>query len=186
MLHIAKVWSMARAERWKEAREAFLIGRQSAPSDIRFPLELAGVAYKSGNRREAISELRKALALDPDDNYANDALGSIYLLEGQLEAALVTWNRIGKPVIKDVVLDVGSLSELAAFKRTVTVQSGEVFLLKKFYETQANIQRFRVSSFKMDLVAAGDGQFNLVLSGSPHDNQRSAGLGSFLIKRASV
>ena len=39
--------ALARGGRWDEARTAFLEGQRKAPRDKRFPLELAGIAYRN-------------------------------------------------------------------------------------------------------------------------------------------
>src|SRR5881296_1952170 len=41
--------ALAHKERWPEAREAFEAGQRNAPEDKRFPLELAGVAFKQND-----------------------------------------------------------------------------------------------------------------------------------------
>ncbi|HKS94930.1 MAG TPA: hypothetical protein VJV74_02230, partial [Terriglobia bacterium] len=38
--------ALARLGRWPEAKQAFAAGRKLAPRDKRFPIELAGVAYR--------------------------------------------------------------------------------------------------------------------------------------------
>jgi hypothetical protein len=94
--------ALARLQRWKEARQAFDTGQRKQPLDERFPLELAGVAFKEQKLSEAESHLRRALRLDPKDAYARDFLASLYLLDSNLEAALHQWNRIGKPAIGEI------------------------------------------------------------------------------------
>src|SRR5581483_10655401 len=96
---------LARSGRWEEARAAFLEGERQAPRDQRFPLELAGVEYRRKNFAAAKRELRRALKLDSGDRYGNDFLGTLYYLEGNLEAALGYWNRIAKPQIDDVKIE---------------------------------------------------------------------------------
>src|SRR5581483_2080043 len=93
---------LARSGRWEEARAAFLAGERGAPGDKRFPLELAGVEYRRKDFAAAKRHLRRALSIDPDDHYGNDFLGTLYYLDGNLDAALKYWNRIGKPKIEDV------------------------------------------------------------------------------------
>jgi len=63
----ARGMELARLERWDEARRAFETGQIKAPRDKRFPLELAGVAFKEGRRPESKRLLRRALRLAPLD-----------------------------------------------------------------------------------------------------------------------
>ena len=91
--------AFARLHRWADARRALLAGERRSPHDKRFPEELAGVAFKSGDLPEARRQLRRALQLDPGDEYADDFLATLYILQDNLDAALKYWNRIGKPGI---------------------------------------------------------------------------------------
>lgn len=97
--------ALARLGRWPEAKAAFEAGRKLAPRDKRFPVELAGVAYEQHDFRTAKADLYQALRLDPSDHYAADFLATVYLLEGNLEAALKHWNPLGRPRIENVKLD---------------------------------------------------------------------------------
>src|SRR5437879_10732756 len=45
--------ALAQLQRWAEARTAFETGRKKEPRDKRFPLELAGVAYRQQKLSEA-------------------------------------------------------------------------------------------------------------------------------------
>src|SRR5438034_7617345 len=89
--------ALARLQRWEEARQAFESGRQKSPADKRFPLELAGVFFQMHNLPDAKAHLAAALKLDSQDAYAHEFLASIHLLEGNLEAAIQHWNRVGRP-----------------------------------------------------------------------------------------
>ena len=51
---------------------------------------------------QAARYLRRALHLDPTDSYGNDFLGTVYFLQGNIEAALKYWNRVDKPQIAEV------------------------------------------------------------------------------------
>ena len=93
---------LARERRWSEARTALASGSAAHPRDKRFPLELAGIAWKRDDLPTAKRHLRRALALDSANAYANSFLASIYLLEDNLEAALKFWNRTGQPELTTV------------------------------------------------------------------------------------
>jgi len=59
--------ALAHQQRWEEARQSLAAGQQLAPRDKRFPIELAGVAFKQKNYDRARSELRRAVRLDAGD-----------------------------------------------------------------------------------------------------------------------
>src|SRR5260370_16509829 len=92
-------------QRWEEARAAFDAGLVSNPRDTRFLTELAGIAYRQKQFSKAKRELRRALSINPQDDYANNFLASIYFQEDNLEAALNYWNRAGRPVLTDLTFD---------------------------------------------------------------------------------
>jgi tetratricopeptide (TPR) repeat protein len=92
----------SRLEKWEEAKSAFETGARKAPTDSRFPIELAGIAYKQRDFRTAKDRLRTGLLLNPRDAYAREFLATVYFLEGNLEAALKYWNPEGKPRLRSV------------------------------------------------------------------------------------
>lgn len=94
-----KGMELASQKRWDEARAAFEAGARAAPGDIRFPLQLAGIAFNLNDFRTARRWLRTALRLQPHNGYANEFLATIYALEENLDAALKYWNRAEKPQI---------------------------------------------------------------------------------------
>ena len=94
--------ALAQLGRWDDAQRAFAAGARLQPGDQRFPLELAGVAFKQKRYPVAARHLRRALRLDPTDSYGNDFLGTVYFLQGNIAAALKYWNRVGKPLIVEV------------------------------------------------------------------------------------
>ncbi len=147
---------LARAEKWDAAREAFLRGRATAPDQKRFSLELAGIAFRTGDRLKAIEELRRALAIDPRDDYANDAIGSLYLLEGRLDAAIPYWNRVDKPHIHNVVAD-------GRFLRAIEVEPGEMLTEDALAQTAENFSRLGYSTFRMELTPYDPQTFDLAV-----------------------
>jgi tetratricopeptide (TPR) repeat protein len=94
--------ALAKLQRWDNARAAFASGHAKAPREARFLVELAGVDYKQRNLTTAKRELRTALRRDPHDKYTRDFLGTLYFLDGNLDAALRYWNPIDKPRLRSV------------------------------------------------------------------------------------
>jgi tetratricopeptide (TPR) repeat protein len=96
--------AFAKLRQWNEARLALEAGHAKAPREPRFLVELAGVNYKEKDFSSAKRHLRAALRLDPRDAYTHEFLGTIYFLEGNLEAALKYWNPIDKPRLHSVAI----------------------------------------------------------------------------------
>jgi len=89
-------------DRWREARDAFSNGARKAPGDARFLTERAGAEYKLNDFSAAKRDLRRSMRLAPSESYVAEFLGTIYLLEGNLEAALKYWNLVNKPRLATV------------------------------------------------------------------------------------
>src|SRR5579872_705017 len=94
--------ALAHLGRLADAEKALADGQRLAPRDPRFPTELAGIAFQQKRYPRAAQLLRRALRLDPRDSYSNNFLGTVYFLEGNQQASLKFWNRIGKPRIAAV------------------------------------------------------------------------------------
>jgi tetratricopeptide (TPR) repeat protein len=104
-LNFAYGMALAHLNRLVEARATLLAGARQCPTQKRFPIELAGVAFEQKQYPAAAGWLRRALRLDPHDPYANNFLATVYFLSGNLPAALQYWNRIQKPSIATLDLD---------------------------------------------------------------------------------
>jgi tetratricopeptide (TPR) repeat protein len=156
--------ALAHLQRWEEARQSLAAGEQLAPQDKRFPIELAGVAFKQKKYDPARSELRRALRLDPRDEYANEFLATIYFLDGNLEAALKYWNRIGKPNIVEIRSEPALrvrpalLDHALAFAPASTVTMGELLT------SNARLRGLEIfPSYKIELAARPDGHYDAIL-----------------------
>ncbi len=62
--------ALAHLERWQDARAALMAGWRQCPQQKRFAVELAGVAFQQKRYQEAAAWLKRALQLDPEDEYA--------------------------------------------------------------------------------------------------------------------
>ena len=162
--------ALAHLERWQEAKEAFEFGRRNAPRDKRFPVELAGIAFKQEKLREAKADLRRALNLDPHDAYAIDFLATIYSLEGNLEAALKVWNRIEKPRIEDVRLNPRPRVDPGLLDRAFAFSPATVLRLDDLLTSEARIDNLDVfPRYHFDLSARQDDQFDLTFRPAERD-----------------
>ena len=153
--------AMAHLERWQEARAALEAGERLAPRDKRFPIELAGVAFKQKAFGEAKHRLQRALRLDPRDAYANDFLGTIYFLDGNVEAALKYWGRAGKPVIAEVHIEPDLRVRPALLDRAFAFAPESILTGDQLRESQARVRLLEIfSSSRFNLSARPDGKFD--------------------------
>lgn len=155
--------ALAQLGRYSEAQTALEAGRRLAPNDPRFPVELAGIAFKQKDYPLTIRRLRQALRLAPNDPYANDFLGTTYFLEGNLEASLKYWNRVGKPRIEDVREDPSLCISPALLDHAFAFSPAATLSLPQFLSTNARIRGLSVfPQYHFDLNARSDGKFDVV------------------------
>jgi tetratricopeptide (TPR) repeat protein len=154
--------ALAQVGRWDEARKAFLQGRHLAPGDKRFAIELAGVDFKQKRYAQAAAWLHRALRLDPNDTYARDFLGSVYFLQGNIEAALKYWNRSGKPDIATVRLDPVPHVRLALLDRAFTFSPAGTLRLRDLLTSDTRIRGLGIfPAYSFDLAARQDRKFDI-------------------------
>jgi tetratricopeptide (TPR) repeat protein len=157
--------ALAQLGRWAEAREVFLAGFRQQPGDKRFAVELAGVAFKQKRYPEAAAWLHQGLRVDPRDAYANDFLGAVYFLEGNLEAALKYWNRVCRPEIESVQAEHPLRIRPALLDGALAFAPASPLGLPQLRTSQVRIdglEIFPVARFQ--LAARDDGKFDLILN----------------------
>jgi hypothetical protein len=153
--------AMAHLERWQEARRALETGERLAPRDKRFPIELAGVAYKQKATAEAKRQLRRALRLDPGDSYAGNFLATIYFLEANLEAALKYWNRSGKPEINEVLTEPALRVRPALLDHAFAFAPATILSVNELLASDSRVRMLEIfSAYRFDLSARTDGRFD--------------------------
>jgi len=163
--------ALAQLGRFTDAQNAFEAGRRIAPSDPRFPVELAGIAFKQKNYPQTIRRLRQALRLAPADPYSNNFLGTAYFLEGNLEASLKYWNRVGKPAIQDVREDPEPRISPALLDSAFAFSPAATLTLPQLLNSNARIRALGIfPQFQFDLNAQSDGKFNIVFRGQERNN----------------
>ena len=164
-LHYYYGSALAHLGRWGEARGVLLAGQRLAPQDKRFPLQLAGVAFKQNRYAEAAKWLHGALQIDPADAYANDFLGTVYFLQGNQEAALKYWNRIDKPFIESVRPEHPLQIRPALLDRALAFAPASPLLLPDLLTSRSRVKGlglFAAPDFR--LAARNDGRFDVVLN----------------------
>jgi tetratricopeptide (TPR) repeat protein len=155
--------ALGRLGRWEEARLAFLAGHHVFPKDERFLVELAGVAFKQKHSGEAAAGLRRALKLAPQDSYANDFLGTIYFLQGNLEAALKYWNRVDKPEIENIRSEPTPKLDSVLLDRAFTFSPAGILRVPDLGATEKRIEGLEIfPTYHLELQARDDGKFSAV------------------------
>jgi len=162
--------ALAQLGRLADAQQAFAAGARLQPHDKRFPLELAGVAFRQKDYPQAARYLRRALRLDPQDSYGNDFLGTVYFLQGSIEAALKYWNRVDKPQIVAVRNQPSPQVNAALLDRALAFAPASVLRLPDLLTTDARIRGLGIfPSYQFDLQARDDGKFAVVFRNRERD-----------------
>jgi len=148
--------ALAREQQWNESRQAFAAGHLKNPSDPRFLVELAGIDYKQNDFSSAKRNLRAALRLDRD-SYTLDFLGTIYFLQGNLEAALKYWNAVDKPRLRNVAVKPPPRLEERLLNSAVAFNAPQVLTGDALLATRARIENLGVfSPGRVELTPAGE------------------------------
>lgn len=163
-LHYYYGSALAQLGRWDDARRTLSEGHRLAPRDERFQVELAGVAFKQKRYGEAAAWLRSGLRIDAADAYANDFLGTVYFLQGNLEAALKYWNRIDKPQIESVRPEHPLQIRPALLDHALTFAAASPLLLPDLLTSRVRVEGLGVfPAPDFQLAARDDAKFDAVL-----------------------
>jgi len=151
--------ALAHLGRWTEARQSLLAGKRLAPGDKRFPIELAGVEFREKRFAAAAIHLRRALRLDPEDEYANEFLATVYFLQGNNEAAVKFWNRLPQP--RPGLAAIRNEPKLkvrpALLDHALAFSPSSVLTLRELRETEARLRNLEIlQSYRLDLLSSGD------------------------------
>jgi hypothetical protein len=120
-------------------------------------VELAGVDYKQNDFSAAKRNLRAALRLGSRDPYTFDFLGTIYFLQGNLEATLKYWNAIDKPRLRNVVLQPPPRLEATLLNRAVAFNAPQVLTTDALLSTRARLENLGIfSRERVELTPAGE------------------------------
>lgn len=157
--------ALAQLGEWDQAHAALARGYRMQPKDKRFPIELAGVAFKQKNNGQAAGYLQRALHLEPTDDYANEFLATIYFLQGNLEAAVKYWNRIShpKPEIAGMRNEPALRTRPALLDHAFAFSAASVLTLDELRKTDVRLNQLETfPTWRLDLAAQPDGRFDSV------------------------
>jgi tetratricopeptide (TPR) repeat protein len=162
--------ALAHLERWDDARRAFAAAARLQPGDKRFPLELAGVAFKQKQYAQATRFLRRALRLDPRDSYGNDFLATVYFLQGNLETALKYWNYVDKPETAEVRSQPTPRVDAALLDRAFVFAPASRLRLADWLTTEVRIRALEIfPRYQFELQARPDGKVDVVFRNRERD-----------------
>jgi tetratricopeptide (TPR) repeat protein len=153
--------ALAHLQRWPEARAALQAGERECPRQKRFDVELAGVAFQLKRYPETASWLRRALKLDPNDEYANNFAGTVYLLMGNTNAALKYWNRVQKPYVAALDFDPQLRVQRLILDRAFAFSPAAMLHERDFETTEARLNGLGIfPRYNIVLDTRPDGKFD--------------------------
>jgi tetratricopeptide (TPR) repeat protein len=124
---------------YQKAEDVFNEGSLRFADDARFHNELANLFLENNDVEAAKSELRRTLAVDPNNGFASDQLATIDMSEGQVQSALRAWNKSGRPYINDILhnyyLNFGSW----VVRRAVTFHPASTLRYSEWKTTEARL-----------------------------------------------
>lgn len=155
--------ALSRLQQWEPARQAFEAGRKKAPSDPRFPRELAGALFQLKHHQQAKDSVRLALKLDANDAYAQDFLATLYFMEENLEAALKYWNPSQKPVVEQITSSPQPRLKPVILDRAFAISPASQLRLEDFRNTQAWLDHLEIfPSYRFELRPKPGEKFDLL------------------------
>ena len=92
-----------RMKEYQKAEDVLTEGTKRYLGDSRFDTERATLFLENKDVEGAKSALRHALAVDPNNGFASDELAMIDMSEGEVQSALRSWNKSGRPLIGDIL-----------------------------------------------------------------------------------
>ena len=149
--------ALARQQDWNESRKAFETGHRKKPGDPRFLVELAGIDYKQNDYAAATRKLRESLRWGSQDRYTLDFLGTLYFLQGNLEAALKYWNALDKPRLRSVMVQPVPKLDEKLLERAIAFNAPQVLTGEAWLTTRARLVNMGVfSSDRLELIPGGE------------------------------
>lgn len=154
--------AFANAGRLDDARAAFLRGATSQPTQSRFFVELAGLEFLEKRYSKAADWMLRAERISPGDHYINDFLGTVFFLQGELEAALKYWNRVDKPKISKVQFEPSPSLDPVLLDRAISIVPGAILTREDVLATRTRLRMLEVfSNPSLQLRARADGTYDL-------------------------
>jgi hypothetical protein len=129
-------------------------------------LDLAGAsaAFREHDFPKTEDLLLTARRADPGDAFINEFLGTTYLLDGNLDAALKYWNQAGKPKLRDISLDPPLSVDPVLLDHAFAFSRAGVLTLKDYYQTRQRLDSLQIlPSYDFELTPTDSDDFNLTV-----------------------
>src|SRR5262249_24568510 len=139
-------------------------------NEPRFLIELAGIDYKQRDFAAAKTRLRAALGLRPGDSYAREFLGTLYFLDGNIEAALKYWSPLEKPRLRKVSVAPPPKLDDELLERAIGFTPPQVLSVDGWLGAEARLDNLQIfPRRRLEFIPAPDGTYDASL----HLDERS-------------
>jgi tetratricopeptide (TPR) repeat protein len=173
--------ALAKLGRLEDAREAFLSGYRLRPRDKRFAIELGGIEFLNRRYTKAAEWLLIASRISPDDAYVNDFCGSIFYLQGNLDAALKYWNRVDKPRIESLCSEPVPRVNPVLLDRAFAFAPASTLRLPELLATEGRLQEMEIfPNYTLRLSARPDQKFDMTFQAQERSGWGSSKLEGLL------
>lgn len=125
-------------------------------------LAMASAAFRSENFAEAEKHLKSVLRVSPADRFANDFLGTTYLLDGNFDAALKYWNRTDKPKLREVHIDPPLRIDPVRLDHTFAFSRAGVLTAQAYDDTRRRLDSLGIfSRYEIELTPTDSDDFDM-------------------------
>jgi hypothetical protein len=163
--HFLLGFALAKQGKLPASREEFKKTLLLQPNHFRARTELAGVEFKLGNNAEAVRNLRKALALNSDDEYAKRFLATLLYLDGKKTEALHYWNMLGEPRIGVIEYRASPSVRAQLLDRLFGLNEKEIFRREQVLDMRWKQHRFDLGPyFHWQLTPRSQGEWGLEIA----------------------
>ena len=123
---------------------------------------MASAAFRSENFAEAEKHLKSVLRVSPADRFANDFLGTTYLLDGNFDAALKYWNRTDKPKLREVHIDPPLRIDPVRLDHTFAFSRAGVLTAQAYDDTRRRLDSLGIfSRYEIELTPTDSDDFDM-------------------------
>jgi tetratricopeptide (TPR) repeat protein len=172
---------------YQKAEDVFNEGSRRYPEEVRFHNELANLFIENNDIEAAKSELRRTLAVDPNNAFASDQLATIDMSEGEVQSALRAWNKSDRPYINDILHNYYLTFGSWVVRRAVTFHPASTLRYSQWKTTESRLlatDNFANVGLEVEPTRVPD-QYNAVVRTTRRTNKLSD-IGFNIIKGVPV
>ena len=130
-------------------------------------LELGGIYFRKKEHQKAVQFIKRAIKINPDNEYSHDFLGTLYFINGLTNHALREWNRINKPIMANLSIENDRLKRKELIIKELRFSPGQMIRASMIRESRKRLDKIgNISNVSFNLVPHQESpeDFDLLLS----------------------